>query len=161
MKSQSSLPRTLPLLALLFLAASGSASGGDVAVIVNSQNTTTDLSSADLEKIFKQEKQFWKDGKKVYLVLQETGSAEKEVVLSKVYKMPEADLKKFWLSKMFRGEIASFPKTLASAGSVKQFVGKVPNAIGFVDASLADADVRVVKIDGKLPGQSGYALTAK
>lgn len=152
--------RQLPLLALL-LATSGSATGGDVAVIVNAQNPTTDLSFADLEKIFKQEKQFWKDGKKVYLVLQETGSTEKEIVLSKVYRMPDADLKKFWLSKMFRGEIASFPKTLATAGSVKQFVGKVPNAVGFVDASLADAEVRVVKIDGKLPGQSGYPLAGK
>jgi hypothetical protein len=75
--------------------------------------------------------------------------------------MDEGALKKFWLQKMFKGEIASFPKTLSSAGSVKQFVGKVPNAISFLDSSLADAGVKVLRVDGKLPGEPGYPLSAK
>jgi hypothetical protein len=43
---------------------------------------------------------------------------------------------------------------------VSQFVGKVPNAIGFVDASLVSG-VKVVKVDGKLPGEAGYPLASK
>lgn len=154
--------RSAVLFALLvpLASASNAAIGLDVAIIVNPANPTTSISSRELEKILKQDKQNWEDGKKILLVLQETGTAEKEVVLSKVYKMQEAELKKFWLSKMFRGEIASFPKTLSSSGSVSQFVGKVPNAIGFVDASLVSG-VKVVKVDGKLPGEAGYPLASK
>ena len=152
--------KSVAVFALLLVSTeSRPATSGDVAVIVNAKNDTRDVSFRDLERIFRQEKQYWGDGKKIYLVMQETGSLEKEVVLAKVFHMDEATLKRFWLSKMFRGEIASFPKTLSSAGSVKQFVEKVPNAIGFVDASLADPDVELLKIDGRLPGAAGYPLS--
>lgn len=159
----------VPLFALLLLFGSAAhpTTGGEVAVIVNAANATQEISFRDLEKIFRQDKQFWSDGKKIYLVMLETGSQEKDVVLQRLYRMNEAELKKFWLQKMFKGEIATFPKTLSSAGSITQFVAKVPNAIGFVDASVADSSVRtdssvrVLKIDGKLPGAAGYPLGTK
>jgi ABC-type phosphate transport system substrate-binding protein len=154
------LTHALPFL-LSFSISAGIAQGGDVAVIVNAQNGLSNVSSRELERIFRQEKQHWDDGKKIYLVMQESGSSEKELVLTKVYRMDEGALKKFWLQKMFKGEIASFPKTLSSSGSVKQFVGKVPNAIGFLDSSLADAGVKILRVDGKLPGEAGYPLSAK
>lgn len=159
----------VPLFALLLLFASAAhpTTGGEVAVIVNAANATQEISFRELEKIFRQDKQFWGDGKKIYLVMLETGSQEKDVVLQRLYRMDEAELKKFWLQKMFKGEIATFPKTLSSAGSITQFVAKVPNAIGFVDAAVADSSVRtdssvrVLKIDGKLPGAAGYPLGTK
>ncbi len=72
--------------------------------------------------------------------------------------MTSDELKRFWLTKIYRGELTSFPKTLSSNESVQRFVGRVPNAIGFVDASYSDETVKVLRIDGKLPGAEGYAL---
>jgi ABC-type phosphate transport system substrate-binding protein len=43
---------------------------------------------------------------------------------------------------------------------VLKFVASVPNAIGYVDASSADPNVRVLKIDGRAPGDPGYELTS-
>lgn len=139
----------------------GYASNLDVAVIVNKQNPVTAVTLAELSKILKQEKQYWEGGKKVYLILQEAGSTEKKVVLQKIYKMNDEDLKKFWLGKMFRGEIASFPKTLGSSEAVKRFISQVPNAIGFIDSSAADSSIKVLSVDGKEPGDRGYPLSTQ
>lgn len=136
----------------------GVAYAGDLAVIVNKENVTDGVSYKDLVKIFKQEKKYWEDGQKIYLVMHETGSSEKRIALKKIYKMGDEELKKFWLAKMFRGEIPSFPKTLGSSEAIKRLVGQVPNSIGLIDAALVDGSVKVLRIEGRLPGEKGYVL---
>jgi hypothetical protein len=37
-------------------------------------------------------------------------------------------------------------------------VNRVPGAIAFIDASLVSNGLKVVKIDGRVPGEKGYAL---
>ena len=132
---------------------------GDVAIIVSKENGTNEVSFRDLARIFKLEQQYWDSGKKIYLVMRETGAVEKETVLAKIYQMDDAELKTFWLGKLFRQEIASFPTTLSSDEAVKRFVSQVPNAVGFLDAAAVDDRVMVLRIDGKLPMENGYKLT--
>ena len=145
------------LLAALVLAAT--ANPMDVAIIVHKDNALADVSSLEVEKIFKLETQHWKGNQRICLVLQEAGSPEKKIVLQKIYAMTDEELRKYWLGKIFRGEIAAFPQTESSGESVRRFVKAVPNAIGFVDAAKADDSVKVLRIDGKLPGEKGYALS--
>lgn len=151
-------PRLLVVLGLLFLPSPSEAAAGEIAVIVSKANPTEAISFRELVKIFKQEKQYWETGGKIYLIMQETGAAEKATVLKKIYQMEEQELKKFWLGKLFRQEIASFPKTLSSNEAVKRFVSQVPSAVGVIDASFVDDSVKVLRIDGKGPGESGYVL---
>ena len=132
--------------------------GRDIAIIVSKENAVVEVSSRELKKIFKYEKQYWDRGRRIYLIMREAGSREKETVLKNIYEMTGEKLKKFWLSKLFRGEITSLPKVLGSGKAVKSFVSQVPNSIGYIDASFADGSIKVLRIDGKLPGQAGYAL---
>lgn len=125
--------------------------GLELAVIVNKENPIDDLSSEELVRIFKQEKQYWDQRKKIYFLMQETGSVEKEIVLRKIYKMDPEALKKFWLAKMFR-KISSFPKTLSSNGAMKRFISRSPMSIGYIDAAETDDSVKALSIDGKRPG---------
>ncbi len=129
-----------------------------VAIIVHPSNNTSTLSLNELERVLRLNRTRWNNGQKIYLLLQEEGSLEKEVILKKVYRMTSDELKRFWLTKIYRGEMTSFPKTLSSNESIRRFVSRVPNAIGFVDASYPDETVKVLRIDGKLPGAEGYAL---
>lgn len=153
-----SLSLTILVILLTFTLCAG-AYGLELAVIVNKENPIDDLSSEELIRIFKQEKQYWDQGKKIYFLMQETGSVEKEIVLRKIYKMDPEALKKFWLAKMFRGEISSFPKTLSSNGAVKRFISRSPMSIGYIDAAEMDDSVKALSIDGKRPGEPGYSLT--
>lgn len=147
----------LILLSILF-AGTGPVYGGEIAIIVNKANAIEDVSFNDLVRIFKIEKKFWDDGKQIYLVGQGSRSAAKEAVLKMVYKMDEYEIKKFWLVKIYQGHITSFPKVFSSDQSLKAFVQQVPNAVGYIDASYADDSVKVLRVDGKLPGENGYKL---
>ena len=146
------------MLGIALFAAAGPGYGGEIAVIVNKANAIEDVSSRELAAIFKMEKKFWNDGNPIYLVMQGPGSPEKEAVLKAIYKMDEQELKKFWLTEIFQGTVTSFPKVIVSNQSVKAFVQQAPNAVGYIDASYVDGSVKVLKIDGKLPGENGYKL---
>lgn len=140
------------------LSAASTAAAGDIAIVVNRENAISDLSFTELVKIFRQDRQYW-DGQKIYLIMREAGSPERDVILRRVYRMQEGEaLKKYWIGKLYRGEISTFPKTLSSNEAVKRFVSQASSAIGFVDASTVDEHVKVLRIDGKLPGEGGYAL---
>lgn len=147
-------------LMVVFLSASiSSAYPGEIAIIVNKENPVSEMSFKELVKVFRQEKQYWEGGRKIYLIVQESGTPEKAIVMKKIFNMDDQELKKYWLGKVFRQEIASFPKTLSSNESVKRFVSQVPNAIGVIDASLLDDRVKALRIDGKWPTDAGYTLT--
>ena len=146
------------MLGIALFAAAGPGYGGEIAIIVNKENVIEDVSFRELAAIFKMEKKFWDDGKPIYLVTQESLTPEKEIILKTVYKMEDQELKKFWLAKIFQGTVTSFPKVIASNQSVKAFVRQAPNALGYIDASYIDGSVKVLRVDGKLPGEDGYKL---
>lgn len=148
---------TIAFIIIAFLSVFNYASAKEVAIIGNKEISVDSISFKELVNIFKQEKQYL-GNKKIYLIMQETGTQEKKIMLKRIYSMTDEELKKFWLFKMFKGEIAEFPKTLASNEAVKIFVSRVPNAIGFIDADSLDDTVRVLKIDNKLPKDKGYIL---
>lgn len=127
------------------------AGAADVAVIVHPSNPQGDVSSSDLVQILKMERQHWSAGGRIYLVLQEAGTREKEMVLKKLYGMKDVELKQYYLGKLYRGEIASFPRIAHSSAAARRLVSQAPNAISFVDASAVDSSVKVLRIDGKKP----------
>ena len=59
---------------------------------------------------------------------------------------------------IFSGEAGDAPKTLASTNGVLRFVFNVPGAIGYVRASEVDPSVKMLRVDGRLPGEPGYRL---
>jgi ABC-type phosphate transport system substrate-binding protein len=149
---------TLAGLLALFCGWSLEAFAAEVAIIVHPGNPQTDISSADLVQILKMERQHWAAGGRIYVVLQESGTTEKELVLKKLYRMKDAELKQHYLGKLYRGEIASFPRIAHSNSAARRLVSQAPNAISFIDAASADATVRVLRIDGKKPGEPGYVF---
>lgn len=158
-RNQPMMKASVILLITAVFGLSSVAHGQEVAIIVNKANATSRVSFQDLAMILKQQKQHWENGEKIYLVMQESGSFAKELALEKIYRMREDDLKKFWLTQMFRGEITSFPKTLGSDEAIKRFVSQVPNSVGFIDVSFIDESVKVLRVEGKFPGEKGYLLS--
>jgi len=133
---------------------------GDVALIVNPKNPVADLTWAEVVAIFKAEQQHWKAGERIYLILQESGTPERALLLRRVYQMSDAELKQFWLAKLFRGEIATFPRVVASSSAAKRIVAQAPNALAFIDAAAVDSTVKALRIDGRRPGEPGYLLAS-
>ena len=146
------------MLIFIGIATVGDASGGSFAVVVNKSNATDNVSFSDLVKYLGAEKQGWQNGEKVVILLRETGSEEREILLQKVYKLSEDEFKKMWVGKVYKGEIPSPPRVLGSTSALIKAVEGTEGGIGVVKAEEVTADVKVLKIDGKLPSDAGYPL---
>jgi ABC-type phosphate transport system substrate-binding protein len=112
----------------------------------------------ELRKIFMGEQTHWSNGRRITVVMLETGKQERQAVLTQIYKMDDKDFTKHFLQAMFTGEIHTAPKTLATPREVLKFVLNVPGAIGYVRGAEADESVKVVRVDSRLPGDKDYSI---
>jgi len=119
------------------------------AVIVNKDNTVSNLTSAHLSKIIRGEVKKWPDGRNIMLILHKDSVGEAET-LERLNKMSAAEWKTFIAAH--RDSIA-FVDTDAD---VLKAVQAVPGAIGLIDVHSIDSTVNVVHVDGKLPMEFGY-----
>jgi ABC-type phosphate transport system substrate-binding protein len=131
---------------------------GDLAIVVNPGTPVDQLAFTDLRQVLKGEKQYWNKNLPVVLFVRAPTSAERSAVLDVIYQMSEPQFKQYWIAKQFRAETTSSPKNLKSNEATQQFVATTAGAIGFMAARDVKAGVKVLKIDGHAPGDSGYKL---
>jgi phosphate transport system substrate-binding protein len=120
-----------------------------MAVVVNRTNSVQNVTSPQLVKIVNGELKKWPDGRNVVLVLHGVSAGEM-TTLAHLTKMTEADIKALLASK--KDSI----RTVATDADVIDAVASTPGAIGFVEEHSITDRVSVVKVDGKLPMESGY-----
>jgi phosphate transport system substrate-binding protein len=129
-----------------------------LAVIVNRSNPIASLSRRELRALFLGDKTAWSHGRRVTVVLREPGQPERSAALRLIYGMSEADLTRHFLHQTFNGSSGAGPRTLATSDGVKRFVFNVPGAIGLVRLADVDDTVKVVSVDGMVPGDAAYGL---
>ena len=142
----------------------------DVAVVVNPRVPLDDLSFSELRRILLGDRQYWSSGLRVTLLippistLTETQlvrasvAPEREVILRTVYKMSEAQFRKYWIAKVFRAEATAGPQIVYSNEMVTALVTAIPGSVSFVSATKVPSGVKVLKINGHLPGETAYPL---
>jgi hypothetical protein len=132
--------------------------GGDVAVVVNADVPVDNLSIFDVQHVFRGEKQFWKRNLKVVLLAPPAGGHERDVMLHVVYKMSESEYKQYWIGRIFRAEAISAPRTADSTAAARNLVASLPGCVTLMNASEVRPGNKILKIDGKFPGERGYPL---
>lgn len=131
----------------------------EVAIIVHPDNHTPDPSLQDLRAILTLQRQFWSDGRRIVILLPATGSVERQVLLRTIYRLTDSDLRRLWARRLFAGEISAIPLTVRASEASVAGVKESPGAIAAVPAGDVPTGVRVLLINGKRPGDSGYPLT--
>ena len=130
----------------------------DVAVVVNGDTPVTDLSLSEVRKVFLGERQYWNAKLPVVLLIRAPVAREREVVLHVVYQMTEEQFKQYWVAKIYRAEVTAPPKIVYSDELQYELVSAMPGAIAFVDSRSIHPGVKVVRVDGMLPGDKNYPL---
>ncbi|HEV2150566.1 MAG TPA: hypothetical protein VGR37_24415 [Longimicrobiaceae bacterium] len=138
--------------------ASQAPKGGDMAVIAHPGSGVRDVSLDRLRATFLGEQQFWPGGSRVTLLVLPPGSQSREVMLREVYRMNEAAFRRYWIAKIFRAEVSSGPKMVDGTATALRLVPLIPGAVAIIPASAVDGKVTVLRVDGRLPGESGYPL---
>lgn len=147
--------------ALLLASSALLAQSRQLAVIVHPRVSVSDLPLTELRRIFLGERRTWTSHLKVNLVVPKTGSAEREMMLQQIYSKNELQFRQHWIAMVGRKEVLAGPKEAPIPELAVRFVRQTPGAIAVVDASHIPAGVRLVTIDGKKPGEAGYALAQK
>ncbi len=149
------------LCASLAAAQNGKPKDVPVAVIVNEKNPVKNISFNDLRALLRMERQFWPHKKRCILFLPRSGSPESKVLLDTVYKMTHRKLQRYWVQRLFSGEIPAKPTYVPNAKAAGSRVRKSVGGLSVVKLSEVPKGVRVLSIDGKKPGDAGYALVYK
>ena len=146
------------LLSIHNFSSAQSAHETDIAVVVNDETPVTDLSLAEVRRVFLGERQYWNAKLPVVLLIRAPVARERDVVLRVIYQMTETQFKQYWVAKIFRAEVTGPPKIVYSNDLQYELVSAMPGAIAFVDARNAHPGVKVVRVDGMLPGEKNYPL---
>jgi len=151
--------RTLILaLAAVALAPTLTGEGGDVAIVVRPDVPVDNLPFAELRRLMRGDRQFWTSNLRVTLLVRAPGARERDIVLKIIYEMSEAQFRQYWIAKVFRAEAASGPRVVYSNEMATELATAIPGAVAFVDAANVPKGLKVLKIDGHLPGEKGYPL---
>jgi ABC-type phosphate transport system substrate-binding protein len=134
------------------------AAGDDVAIVVRQDVPVENLTFAELRRVLLGDRQFWTSNLRVTLLVRAPGAHEREVVLKTIYQMSEAQFRQYWIAKVFRAEAASGPKIVSSNEMAEELTAAMPGAVAFVDSPQVLKGLKIVKINGLLPGDKGYPL---
>lgn len=156
-------PRLICMLTLAFSLVVGCLAApkepdSDVAVIVHPGVGEDDLALSDIRRLLLGDRQFWPSGERVTLMIRAPVARERDVVLKKIYQMSESQFRQYWIAKVFRAEAVAGPKIVYSNAMATQLVKAIPGSISFVGADNVPPGVKVLRVDGKLPGEPDYPL---
>jgi hypothetical protein len=131
----------------------------DFAVLVNSNNSATNVTMADLRKMFSGQKHSWPSGTPIKILVRAPGCRERMALL-RILGMSEGEYKQYWTAQVVRGEADAEPLILPSFGMTKEALKLFPGAIALADAGdlKPGMALKILKVDGHLPGEDGYPV---
>ena len=127
----------------------------NIAVVMSAGTKIEDVQLSELTKLCKGVQKTWIEGKSFTLVMTDPASPEMHAAVQKLFNMTPVDLKTA-LPKL--NEKGTVVKIVDSDTDLLRTVGATPGAVGIVDVYAIDSSVKVIRIDGKLPFDVGYAL---
>jgi hypothetical protein len=154
----TTLSRETRALILLLTTLTATAAAKDVALISNKSNSVPTMALADVVKVCKGQLGRWPDGKPVTIIMRQPGSSELKIVEDKIYLLNSQEVRDLITSANHSRSDRPAIILGASDEEVIRKVESMPGAVGLVDVYSITGAVKVVKIGGKLPLESGYAL---
>jgi len=74
-----------------------------------------------------------------------------------VLRMSPEEVSRFWIDRKIRG-LPGPPRAVDSLSALLRLVSHTSAGVGYARPSQVSSDVRVIRIDGKLPSDPGYPL---
>ena len=143
------------------LSAASKSSVHSLAVVVHKSSTVDDVSTAALRKMLTGDLRSWTDSTPVILIQQPEENPSQQRMLQLLLRTTPAAYSRQLLQFQFQGKHLPSIRILNSDTNAIAFVWNVPGAASMVEAeaALARSDkVKVIRVDGKLPGEPGYPL---
>jgi hypothetical protein len=140
--------------------AEADAGGAEALAIVSSkQGGVSELSLYQLKHLFLGETVQGPGGRALIALNRDAKSAERTGFDASVLGMTPEVAARYWIDRRIRGQSGA-PKSVEPATVIQRVVARLPHAIAYVRVRDLTAEVQVVKIDGRKPGDPGYPIQA-
>jgi hypothetical protein len=127
----------------------------NMAVVASAGSKLADVSLAELVKYCKGSAKAWPDGRNFVIVLKNPDLPEMRVALQKLFGGGAAEAR-LAIAKL--NETRQAAVIVDSDDDLLRAVDTTPGAVGIVDVYSINSSVKVLRVDGKLPFDVGYAL---
>ena len=116
----------------------------DIVAVVSAESSITRLSTGQLADIFLGKVSRFPDGSLAVPVDLSDGSAERDQFYAKVTGKTPAQIKSYWSKIIFTGR-GQPPKAVQNGSDMKTYVAANIDAIGYMDSTMVDNSVRVLR----------------
>jgi len=110
---------------------------------------------AELAKLCKGAQKTWADGRNFTLVMKDPESPDMHVAVQKLFGVPAGEVKTA-IAKL--NETRTVVRVVESDEDLLRTVEATPGSVGVLDVYAINSAVKVLRVDGKLPFDTGYAL---
>jgi hypothetical protein len=131
-----------------------------LAVVTSKERGVDDLSLYQLKRVYLGDKIQGPGGQYLLPLSRDPKGNERIGFDRSVLGMSPEQAARYWIDRKIRGQSAA-PKAVDPAAVVQRVIARLPGAIGYVRAHEVSPEVKVVRIDGKKPGDPGYAIFAE
>src|ERR1700720_1688192 len=137
------------------LAGSAAPAIKNMAVVASAGSKLQDVPLAELAKLCKGTQKTWADGRSFTLVMKDPESPDMHVAVQKLFGVPAREVKAA-IAKL--NETRAAVRIVESDEDLLRAVEAMPGAVGILDVYAINSTVKVLRVDGKLPFDVGYAL---
>jgi hypothetical protein len=127
----------------------------NLAVVIAAGSKLSDVPLADLAKLCRGMQKAWPDGKSFTLVIKNPEAPEMRLAMQKLFGDAGGDIKAA-IAKANESRLTV--KIVGSDEDLLRAVESTPGAVGILDVYSINSSVKVLRVDGKLPFDAGYAL---
>jgi hypothetical protein len=127
----------------------------NMAVVTSAGSKLQDVPLTELAKLCKGTQKTWADGKSFTLVMKDPESPDMHVAVQKLFGLPPSEVKRA-IAKL--NETRAVVRVVESDDDLLRTVEATPGAVGILDVYAINSTVKVLRVDGKLPFDVGYAL---
>ena len=127
----------------------------NMAVVASAGSKLADVPLTELVKYCKGSAKAWPDGRNFVIVLKHPDLPEMRVALQKLFGGGAAEAR-LAIAKL--NETRQAAVIVDSDDDLLRAVDTTPGAVGIVDVYSINSSVKVLRVDGKLPFDVGYAL---
>ena len=137
--------------------ASASASKTALAIVTQKASSIDSLTLRELKRLYTGEQVVSPDGKRIVPLNHAPKSPERVEFERIVLGMSPDEVGRFWIDRKIRGQPGP-PKSVPSVELLRRVVASLLGAIVYLKLADVSRDLKVIKVDGKGPGDPGYPL---
>jgi ABC-type phosphate transport system substrate-binding protein len=116
----------------------------DSVIILNKSIAVENINADLINQIYHGKKSRWESGEKIVITALNSGEAHEDFLRKYIKKNPE-QFSTYWKKMFFTGNGVP-PKSFSSQTEMMEFVSTTKGAIGYVDDSLPNDDVIILKL---------------